>query len=253
MKLKLIPLLLTLTAALCFGLAACDETPEEEKGADGHTHIAETFHADDEGHWKICTVCGEKFSEKNHTYDAKNACETCGYGSNFTKGLTYLLDELTDTYTVRGIGDAKVTSALIIPAYYEGNAVASIGAEAFDGCTDLESVVIPFGVTSIEARAFYGCASLKSVTLEGANRLTSIGNYAFSHCRSLQKITIPSAVTSIGENAFEYTSLTEIEFGGTVAEWQDLQKAKNWDLETGNYTVTCTDGTVSKDGTATMN
>ncbi len=253
MKLKLIPLFLALSAAVCLAFAACDETPEEEKGADGHTHIAETFHADDEGHWKICTVCGEKFSEKNHTYDAKNVCGTCGYGSDFTKGLTYLLDELTDTYIVRGIGDAREVSALIIPAYYEGNAVTSIGAEAFDGCSDLESVVIPFGVTSIEARAFYGCASLKNVTLEGVSKLTSIGNYAFSHCKSLRKIMIPSAVTSIGENAFEYTSLTEIEFGGTVAEWQDLRKAEDWDLETENYTVTCTNGTISKDGTVTMN
>ena len=253
MKYKLIPLLLTLSVALCLSLslAACDETPAEEKGADGHTHIAETFNVNEEQHWKTCTVCGEKFSAENHSYLADNACETCGYSSVYTKGLTYLLDKVTGTYTVQSIGDARDVSELIIPAYYEGKAVASIGSEGFDGRTSLESVVIPAGVTSIGSRAFYGCANLSSV--KGASKLASIGNYAFSHCGSLRKISLPAGVTSIGENAFEYTSLTEIGFGGTVAKWQALQKGDGWDNETGNYTVTCSDGKVAKDGTVTMN
>ena len=45
--------------------------------------------------------------------------------------------------------------------------------------------------------------------------------------------------------------LAEIKFNGTCKEWQSIEKGDYWDDDTGNYTVYCTDGTVSKDGTVT--
>ena len=65
-------------------------------------------------------------------------------------------------------------------------------------------------------------------------------------------MTIGSGVTSIGRYAFGYCyGLTDIQFKGTVKEWQAIEKESGWNSDTGNFTVTCTDGTVTKNGTVT--
>lgn len=52
---------------------------------------------------------------------------------------------------------------IIVPPVIEGRNVISLNS-TFDGFYELESIVIPEGVTSIEG-AFYGCERLKSVIL----------------------------------------------------------------------------------------
>ena len=78
--------------------------------------------------------------------------------------------------------------------------VTSIGNEAFQGCSILESVSIPASVTSISHDAFNGCTALESVSFPAS--VTSIGYWAFNDCTSLVSITIPSSVTEIGGSAF---------------------------------------------------
>lgn len=145
MKHKFLTSALSVAAALCLvlGLAACGENGGNggnggniEKGEDGHVHSAEYFEVNDEEHWKICTICGEKFSVGKHSYRSDNACKYCGYNLTYTEGLTYAIDNDTDTYKVTGIGDAKDESKIIIPAYYNGKAVTSIGYSAFNRIRD---------------------------------------------------------------------------------------------------------------------
>ena len=70
---------------------------------------------------------------------------------------------------------------------------------------------------------------------------------AFWDCTSLAGITIPSSVTSIGRYAFGgCTSLTSINFLGAKAEWDAITKGSRWDDFTGDYTIHCADGDISK-------
>ncbi len=70
---------------------------------------------------------------------------------------------------------------------------------AFCGCR-LTKVTIPEGVTTIGACAFEGCTNLTEITLP--NSLTTIGENAFICCTGLTEITIPKGVTDIGMLAF---------------------------------------------------
>lgn len=105
--------------------------------------------------------------------------------------------------------------------------------------------MIPDSVTSIGNTVFVWCSSLTSITIP--DRVTSIGNLAFYWCESLESITISKSVTRIDLMVFAYCkSLTSITYTGTKAQWQAISKDSNWDDNTGNYTVYCTDGNIKK-------
>jgi len=89
--------------------------------------------------------------------------------------------------------------------YFTG--ISSIRERAFYGCTKLESVIIPNGVTSIGHSAFSGCNLTSVLIPEG---VTSIGNYAFNKCIKLRAASIPSTVVSIGDYAFYNCSNLEM-------------------------------------------
>lgn len=81
--------------------------------------------------------------------------------------------------------------------------VTSIGVRAFEGFTNVTSVIIPDTVTCIEAYAFYRCASI-SGTLNIPSSVVTIGDYAFARCKGLSgPLTIPASVVTIGKNAFD--------------------------------------------------
>ncbi len=102
-------------------------------------------------------------------------------------------------------------------------------------------------VTSIGNLAFFGYSGLTSITI--SDSVTSIGSFAFWFCSGLTSITIPNSVTSIGEGAFQdCNSLTNITFNSTKAQWKAIEKGTDWNKNTGNFTIHCTDGDLDKDG-----
>ena len=93
-------------------------------------------------------------------------------------------------------------------AFYESNiesvvlpeGVTNIGDFAFYGCREIEEIIIPGTVKSVGAESFRHCRNLESVTLQ--NGIESIGESAFFSCNNIESIFIPESVSSIGVGAF---------------------------------------------------
>lgn len=112
------------------------------------------------------------------------------------------------------------------------DSVTEIGEAAFEGCSQLEEIIIGEQVASVGWRAFSTCSALRRVVWNpthcgyweygcilphsvnrveiGAN-VESIPNYMCYGCSNLTTITLPNGLTEIGAGAFyKCSSLTEI-------------------------------------------
>ena len=126
-----------------------------------------------------------------------------------------------------------------------GNNVWKIAQGAFEDCTSLSSITLPESLTSMDSGAFRG-SSLSSVTIP--DRLATIPHQAFYTCGALSSVTIGSGVTTIESLAFARCySLNEINYNGTVLQWNAISKDAEWANESGvspipATVVHCTDG-----------
>lgn len=82
---------------------------------------------------------------------------------------------------------------------YTAIKVTGIADGAFKNNTGIKSVRLGKYITEIPANAFSGCTSLESVEYEN---ITSIGTNAFANCTSLKEFTVDNSVVTLGENAF---------------------------------------------------
>lgn len=92
---------------------------------------------------------------------------------------------------------------------------ASIGDKAFYNCTGLNDITIPGSVSSIGTSAFEGCTNLQAYFDTGTQDL-SIGNRAFYGCRKFLSINLPDRVYAIGTSAFENIPFLYVKVPGNV-------------------------------------
>lgn len=112
--------------------------------------------------------------------------------------------------TVEAIGEKAFEENKYIRrvTFAEGSELKTIGKQAFDYCTKLESITIPDSVTSIGEGAFRGCEALTSIDIP--ENVTSLEGYTFYGCTNLNEITIPAGVEEIKEAALSTTALKSI-------------------------------------------
>ncbi|MCD8332505.1 MAG: leucine-rich repeat protein [Oscillospiraceae bacterium] len=156
---------------------------------------------------------------------------TCG------DNLTWTLDE-DGVLTISGTGDMAdynstepswYSSRTLITSVVIESGVTSIGACAFQSCTNLKSVAIPASVASIGNFAFYGRTGLKNVYITDLAAWCEIdyGEYVgnplyyatnlYLNGERVADLTVPEGVTSIGDYAFYgYTGLTSITISDSV-------------------------------------
>ncbi|MBO7218814.1 MAG: leucine-rich repeat domain-containing protein, partial [Clostridia bacterium] len=108
------------------------------------------------------------------------------------------------------------------------NSVTNISFRAFEWCSMLESIILPFvgdgssythlgyifGVYSGEENAIAVPSSLKTVTITGGDY---IDDFAFYGCENIETIVLPEGLTTIGVSAFAYSDyLKTINIPSTV-------------------------------------
>lgn len=148
--------------------------------------------------------------------------------------------------SVTSIGNSAFSGCSLLTDINIPEGVTSIGDTAFAGCSSLTYINIPDGITSVGNNMFHGCSSLKKVIIPES--VTTIVYSAFSGCSSLESIVLPAGITSIAESAFsDCSALTSIMYGGTIEDWNRIDKGIFWDYRTGDYTIHCSDGDIVKE------
>ena len=99
-------------------------------------------------------------------------------------------------------------------------------------------------LTKIGAYACFSCSFMYMAPVPAG--VTEIGFDAFTHCKWLREVELPADLKTIGENAFaECPDLRDIKFAGTMAEWEAVEKGRNWNSGmTPDITVHCSDGEI---------
>ena len=172
---------------------------------------------------KVVEICGNVTSI---------GCDTF-YGCTSLETL-----EIPDS--VNSIGDFAFFKCISLTSIRIPDNVISIGAATFSGCNKLSYVTLGDSVMNIGVGAFENCTNITSITIPGS--LTQVSESMFANCSNLSSIVIPICVTSIDDKAFKNCKcLKTIKYLSSKEDWANISFGRNWDQDTGRYTIHTTD------------
>ncbi len=199
-------------------------------------------------------------SPENKTFTAKNNCLIEIETKTLIKGC--LTSVIPDDGSVEIIG-MNAFSLFPIESMVIPEGIKEIGYGAFHACIKLKSITLPSSLEVMSSGAFEYCDGLEYVDLngftylpdhafthadnlaeiKGAENLTSIGSYALTSCRMLNSIDLGACLEKIGQNAFAGEGNTSIvlNYAGTKAQWDAIEKHEDWNLRSFSLTVRCAD------------
>ncbi|MCR5202596.1 MAG: leucine-rich repeat domain-containing protein [Lachnospiraceae bacterium] len=120
------------------------------------------------------------------------------------------LHSLNIPATVQKIGAYAFSEVVNISTVtFEGETLSAIGTGAFEGADNLNTIVIPEGVTTIEDDTFNGCINLGVVVLPES--LEVIGDEAFKDCHNINTMVIPGNVAYISNTSFDGANTSNID------------------------------------------
>lgn len=138
------------------------------------------------------------------------------------KNLFNLLDfeQLENgTYSVKVKDPKNISGEIIIPSTYEGQYVTVISERAFTGCNKITSLVVPDSVIQIGFGAFEGCSRLEKIELpfvgrsEDATDCAAVFGYIFGYNwlngEGLESGFINKQFGSLDEATWQYTYVHE--------------------------------------------
>lgn len=195
---------------------------------------------------------------------------------NWGNGFLYIGSNLIDTKETKLARNCVLYdySTLIASEAFEGRDIRSItmpdsvryiNSSAFENCSKLEKVYLSENLQSIENSVFSKCSALTEVKIPP--EVKSIGNNAFANCTNLQTVEVNEKVETIGltafknteklkelylpeslaecdEKAFSNTYLSDIYYGGNMAQWKAIKGENVSSSVVIHYTMKSEDETV---------
>jgi len=196
------------------------------------------------------------------------------------------LGQLSFPSTLRYIGDQAFMGCDSLKKIVLPEGLMDMGYNVFSLCTNLEEISFPSTIYGLSLPFAIQCPQLESFVVDSTNQtfqsndgvlyndrmsilaaypsgkrdvefdvpytVVEIFNVAFAYNDYIQTINIPSSVKSLGPGVFaDSNNLKTINYDGTVIRWFAIQKDSEWDFNSSDFTIYCTDGQISKDGTVT--
>lgn len=151
---------------------------------------------------------------------------------------------LMDGINITSIGEAAFEYESIISVIFSNN-ITLVSENAFYKCSKLKSVYLGDALFKIDTKAFFNCSSLASINLPKS--LLELGTEAFAYCSNLKTVYMENSISKLEYGVFKHCiSLTDIYFKGTIDEWKSIPKDIDWDFNTGDYTIHCSNGDIKK-------
>ena len=195
--------------------------------------------------------CADGLNNRVRTVVVKKGITELGYNAF---GECHQLEKVTLPSGLKRIGSCAFISCYSLPELTIPATVTTIESNAFTHCDSIKTLTLPGGLKEIGDAACSQMGSLSSVTLgKGITRLspymfnmcyeltsvtipegvTDIGYFAFRYCENLQTLRLPASLKTVGEAASSGTSIADVYFAGTAAQWNALH------MDPGNNHIRC--------------